>query len=271
MVSVEPETAGAAAPEPSNHLARALKFLLLALALIAIGYWLMAYRFVPSAWAFVERRHPALDMAGTRSFSVDGIPADPLNLAFVGVEEDVQRRMVQAGWYPADPITLKSALRIAVASAAHQAYVAAPVSNLFVNGRKQDLAFEQPAARDPSRRHHVRFWKMDRADSLGRPLWMAAATYDASVGLSHTTGQVTHHIAADVDAERDKLVADLLRPNQLALTWVEDFQPAPQGRNGGGDPFHTDRRLAFLAPPDLLQSLAKSFGLSSASNPDARR
>ena len=31
------------------------------------------------------------------------------------------------------------------------------------------------------------------------------ATFDERVGLSHTTGQITHHIAPDVDTERDHL------------------------------------------------------------------
>ena len=52
---------------------------------------------------------------------------------------------------------------------------------------------EQPIGGGPGKRHHVRFW---RADELydGIPIWFGAATYNSSVGLSHTTGQVTHHI-----------------------------------------------------------------------------
>ena len=38
---------------------------------------------------------------------------------------------------------------------------------------------------------------------------MGAATFDRGVGLSRYTRQVTHHIAPDVDAERDTLLADL--------------------------------------------------------------
>ena len=34
-------------------------------------------------------------------------------------------------------------------------------------------------------------------------------TFDRRVGLSHDTGQVTHHIAPDIDAERDGLMRDL--------------------------------------------------------------
>jgi uncharacterized glyoxalase superfamily protein PhnB len=92
----------------------------------------------------------------------------------------------------------------------------------------------------------VRFWRWDEADQ-DRPIWFGAATFDQSVGLSHTTGQVTHHIAADVDAERDRLASEL---KQAGLTesveWNDDFHTEREGKNGGGDPWHTDGRLAIV-------------------------
>ena len=44
---------------------------------------------------------------------------------------------------------------------------------------------------------------------MDRPAWVGAATFDRSVGLSHTIGQVTHPIAPDVDAGRDRMVSEL--------------------------------------------------------------
>ena len=209
-------------------------------------YIATAYEFVPKAWQLVQRRHPALDTISSRAFTAAGIPGDPLNIAFVGSEEALQRRMLAAGWFPADPITLRSSLRIARASLLHKPYPEAPVSDLFVNGARQNLAFEQAAGGDPSKRHHVRFWHAQRTDALDRAMWIGAATFDASVGFSRTTGQVTHHIAAEVDRERDKLLADLARNGGFAVKWVDSFQPVLSGRNGGGDRFVTDGRLAVV-------------------------
>jgi hypothetical protein len=62
--------------------------------------------------------------------------------------------------------------------------------------------------------------------------------------LSHTTGQITHHIAADVDGERDHLMANLEKTGHLSEVYAEDdFHKKREGRNGGGDPWHTDGRL----------------------------
>ncbi len=75
----------------------------------------------------------------------------------------------------------------------------------------------------------------------GRPVWLGAATFDRSVGVSRYTGQITHHIRADIDAERDGLLADLSRAGRLVQVFhVSGIGPTLWGRNGGGDPFHTD-------------------------------
>ncbi len=219
----------------------------LLVALACLSYVLLAYEFVPLAWRFAERRHPAIDKMGTRAFTSAGIPGDPLNIGFVGPEDVLHKKMLAAGWYPADPITFSSSLRIAKASVIHMPYPDAPVSDLFVNGRKQFYAFEQATGGDPSRRHHVRFWLAPVTDAIDRPMWIGAATYDSGVGLSHTTGQITHHIGADVDKERDKLIADLQRTGNIDLKWIDPFQKEREGRNGGGDRFVTDGKLAVFS------------------------
>jgi hypothetical protein len=73
---------------------------------------------------------------------------------------------------------------------------------------------------------------------------VGSAIYDQKVGLSRTTGQVTHVTAANIDAERDYLFKDLEKTGDLSETYVEnDFHKTLTGRNGGGDPWYTDGRL----------------------------
>lgn len=233
-------------PEPplrgarGRRLQRILKFLV-----AAIVTWLvLAYVVLPWHWSRYVRRHPALENLPGVTRTSAGLPGDPLNVGLVGHETEVQQAMRKARWYPADPLSLKSDLRIAADSVLERPYDDAPVSDLFLFGRKEDLAFEQPVGHDPRQRHHVRFWKADRLDPEGRPLWIGAVTFDQRVGLSHTTGQITHHISADVDAERDRLIENLQSSGSLAESYaIDDFHEPPEGRNGGGDPWHTDGRL----------------------------
>ena len=216
------------------------------LALVIAIYFLAAYVIVPGIWRHVARHHPALSGIPTITHTKDGIPGDPLNVALISTHEQLTNALLAADRDEADPITLESSLRIAGATILNRSYEDAPVSSLYLWDRKQDLALEQPIGDDPRRRHHVRFWESPQLDDAGRPLWIGAATLDTRVGLSHTTGEITHHISPNVDAERDKLLADLQKGSALAsIDWIADFQPNLEGHNGGGDPWRTDARLGL--------------------------
>ena len=55
---------------------------------------------------------------------------------------------------------------------------------------------------------------------------------------------IHHHIGPDIDAERDRIVAELKKAGLVEqVYWVDHFHQQLQGKNGGGDPWHTDGRL----------------------------
>jgi hypothetical protein len=219
-----------------------------ALAALGAAYFLVAYGLVPEAYRHARTRHAVIADAPRVALTTAGIPGDPLNIVLLATEEQTVGAMLLAGWHPADPVTLRSSLRIVRSTVFHRPYEDAPVSNLLLWGRKQDLAFEQEVGHDARVRHHVRFWFSPQPDPDGRRLWFGAATFDRSVGFSHSTGQVTHHISPEVDGERDKIIADLQRTGQVEeCDWIEGFQQGPEGRNGGGDRYQTDRRLAIVS------------------------
>ena len=161
------------------------------LILILVAWAIAAYLLIPWVSKLYYRHH--FNEGPRITVTSDGHPGDPVNIAIEGEEEDLVRSMHAAGWYPADPITLASSMRIVVDSVIRKPDDEAPVSALLLFGRKQDLAFELPVGDSPRQRHHVRFWRWDKLKD-GRPVWFGSATFDERVGLSHATGQVTHHI-----------------------------------------------------------------------------
>jgi hypothetical protein len=207
--------------------------------------WLIAaYLVLPTLWKRYAHRHPSLEDIPGVTYTADGIPADPINVALIGTRAEVMKILLAAKWYPADKLTLRSCLEIAEASVFKREYDDAPVSSEFLFGRKQDLAFEQAVGDNPRHRHHVRFWESDKRDPDGRPVWLGAAIFDRRVGLSRTTGQITHETAPDIDAERDKLFDDLKQTGDLAeFIIVPGFHKIREGRNGEGNPWHTDGDL----------------------------
>jgi hypothetical protein len=220
------------------------KQLITLLAGLLLVWLVMAYLVMPALWKGYAHRHPSLEGIPRITYTGSDIPGDPLNVALIGTETELKKIMLAAKWYPADPLTLRSCLMIAEDTVIKRPYDDAPVSNLYLFGRKQDLAFQQPVGDNPRQRHHVRFWQSDKVDPDSRPVWIGAAIYDRKVGLSRTTGQITHHTAADIDTERDKLFDDLQKTGDLAEEYpVEGFHTIHEGRNGGGDRWHTDGNL----------------------------
>jgi len=168
---------------------------------VVIAYTLIAYLVLPAFWTHYEHQK-GLENLPMVTRTGQGIPGDPINVGLVGDQKDVVCAMHEAGWYPADPITLKSSIEIVGSVLLDRPYKDAPVSNLYYLGRREDLAFEKPIGQNADRRNHVRYWKVLDQGEEKRPVWLGAATEDRGVGVSRYTAEVTHHISADLDAER---------------------------------------------------------------------
>ncbi len=246
--------AGLASARPKQRSRWQRVMLLFSVALLA--HLAVAYLLVPNLWKRYTHKHPSLEDLPGVTYTAAGIPADPINVALIGTKAEVLKILLAAKWYPADKLTLRSCLEIAEASVFKREYDAAPVSSEFLFGRQQDLAFEQAVGDNPRHRHHVRFWESDKRDPDGRPVWLGAAIFDQRVGLSRTTGQITHETAPDVDAERDKLFDDLKKTGNLAeFVIVPGFHKVREGRNGEGNPWYTDGDLyEGVVKPESPQS-----------------
>ncbi len=218
--------------------------LALAFAAAIIGFYgVLAYFVLPLAWTHYEHQK-GLSGITMVTHTRAGIPGDPINVGLVGSKADVLCAMHAAAWYPADPITLRSSIEIVGSVLLDRPYRDAPVSSLYFQDRREDLAFEKPAGTSADRRSHVRFWMVLDRGQEGRAVWLGAATFDRGVGFSRDDGQITHHIAPDIDAERDQLTGDLRNAKVVeALYEVTGIGPTINGHNGEGDAYYTDGEI----------------------------
>lgn len=237
-------------------------------AALLIVYLTLAYVMLPALWTHHEHE-PGLASFPMVTRTGADIPGDPLNVGLVGSKEDILRAMQAAGWFPADAITLRSSIDIVGSVVLDRPYHDAPVSPLYYDGKKEQLAFEKPDGESADRRHHVRLWLVLEKGTDGRPVWLGSVTFDRGVGLSHDTGQVTHHIGPDIDAERGLLMRDLRQAGMVeAFFQISGVGPTLLAWNGEGDRYYTDgeidvarlvvngvRRIeppATLPPPPLI-------------------
>lgn len=91
-----------------------------------------------------------------------------------------------------------------------------PISDLFWDGQPQHMAFQLPGSL--TQRSHIRWWNTGTDTQTQQSVWVGALSYDDGLTLTPYGGIITvlHSVAADVDSERDKLKASVLR---LSAEW----------------------------------------------------
>jgi hypothetical protein len=214
-----------------------------AVALVAGSVALLTHVAAPLLFTHYDH-NPALAAVPKRTRTRRGRDADPVNLAVVGTAEEVAAAFARAGWARADSLSRASDIAIAKSVILDRPDSTAPVSSLFLYGRRQDVAYEREVGRSASRRHHVRLWLAEGVADSGRAIWIGDAAYDLRAGLSHRVPAPTHHIEADVDRERDTVLADLVAAGQLSERYaVTGIGPRVDAHNAEGDRFDTDGEL----------------------------
>jgi hypothetical protein len=218
--------------------------------LLLIVFWvLLTYLLLPRLHRILTRMYVPGYFIG-RARTSDGLLGDPVNLALLGQEAQVHAAMTRARWTRADDLSLRSGRRILTSTLTRRSYHEAPVSPLNLFDRQQDFAYQQEVAGSPSKRHHVRFWRCPEGWMLpgGYEVdWLAAGTYDKSVGLSLFTLQVTHKIEENTDIERDYIVQTVSAASpEVEVEVIENFSTGYHSRNGGGDLIITDGNLPII-------------------------
>lgn len=182
--------------------------------------------------------------APQRASGKNNAPGDPVNVLVLGSATEIRKTFEAAGWSEAAKPTSKSIFETVRAVIAEKGYGAAPVSNLYLYGRAEDLAFEK-ALNTFTKRHHLRLWRSPVTAPGAREIWLGAATHD--IGLDVRPGIVSHAIDPDLDAERSKVGADLAVTGRVAAeTLLTRPDPVTQGLTATGAPWKTDGKLLAI-------------------------
>lgn len=182
-----------------------------------------------------------LEDAPNRAESKDGTPGDPLNLVVVGSQEEIRGAFEKSGWLEPAKATGESIWEAARAVIGESGYGKAPVSDLYLFGRPEDLAFAK-MFNTVAKRHHLRLWRTPVRTPDGREIWLGAATHDT--GYDIRPGVISHAIDADLDDERAKVGADLIVSGDVtAEQLLTRANPLTEGLTATGASWKTDGRL----------------------------
>ena len=206
-----------------------------------------------------SQQEPSMDSAELRKLvgalpersttAPDMVTADVINIAFLGNREKFESAFAHAGWQTADPMNRHSVLMFVYAFMANSSYPHAPMRPFLVDGKVPDMNWEK-SLDTYAQRDHMRVWQWTGSDSEN-PIWLGTATHDRSGGISLKRRQFVHHIDADIDEERSKVIRDL-----RAAGCVKSVYLAPRDElasvkeNATGDLLHTDGAIAVVQLQD---------------------
>ena len=172
---------------------------------------------------------------------------DMVNFVILGSQQKVQEALTSGEWHVADRDVKESVLKAALETYQKKAYLAMPMSELYLFGRVQDFGYEQaePYAVVASR-HHFRIWKAPFQWN-GQDVWVGAGTHDIGFEKDQRNGKVTHKIDPAVDGERDNIGATLQKTDKVkTLTYYLPPNPVQDARNATGGGYHSDGRILVV-------------------------
>lgn len=182
--------------------------------------------------------------APQRTTGENGKPGNPLNLVMVGSEQEIRQAFGTAGWTEPARKTSKTIWETIRAMAGDAGYDQAPVSDLYLYGKREELAF-QKLLNTFAKRHHLRLWRSPVKTSDGREVWLGEATRDK--GIDVHPEMISHAIDPEIDVERAKVAADLILSGIVsARRLITRPNPLTQGLTATGGPWKTDGRLLAI-------------------------
>jgi hypothetical protein len=178
---------------------------------------------------------------------------DPLNVVLIGDSQEVLTALSRSGWSFTHRISLSTIGRVAGAALGGDAYPVAPVSNLYLFGRKQDFALQR-ARPTISQRNHTRFW-LAPFTFRGTQVWVGQVSRDIGIKVTPNSPSLTTHIIdPEVDLTREYLLHSLLDAGLVAgFGFVKGSRYSMRedpAVNLGNDPYFSDglRLVVALSP-----------------------
>jgi hypothetical protein len=174
---------------------------------------------------------------------------DPLNFVIIADSDALWPALLRSGWDPTAAMSAGTAMKTGVFGLFGGAYRYSPISNLYVYGRAQDIAFQKVRS-SINYRNHLRLW-LAPVTVNGLPVLMGQISRDIGSRLTTKSKTLTtHRIDPNVDDTRAALVQDFIYAQALSayarVGGVGYVPPEEPRGNLTGDPWFTDGNRAVM-------------------------
>ncbi len=202
---------------------------------------------------FSEEDFVSLDEAGLHDWA-ESLPrattnksgkreGDPFNLIVAGELDTILGVFALAKWDETESLAFRSAWRMKRAYMKSDSYRYSPISPLFYNGRRHDIALQKTRG-GIHERLHLRLWLTPML-FRGKPVWVGQVSRDIGIRFtSRAWNLMTHKIDPNVDDSREYVFGDLIHISRVGhfgyVKGVESAEKESPRKNLTGDPYFTD-------------------------------
>ena len=168
---------------------------------------------------------------------------DPLNLIVVGELDTILSVFAIAKWDETESLAFRSAWRMKRAYIKGDSYRYSPISSLFYNGQRHDVALQKTRG-GIHERLHLRLW-LTPMRFREKPVWVGQVSRDIGIRFTPRTWYLsTHKIDPNVDDSREYVFGDLIHTDRTDhfgyVKGVERAEKESPRKNLTGDPYFTD-------------------------------
>ena len=229
---------------------------------------------------FTEEEFVSLDVKGLHDWA-ESLPrattnkkgtreGDPLNLIVVGELDTVLSVFAIAKWDETESLAFKSAWKMKRAYIKGDSYRYSPISSLFYDGRRHDIALQKTRG-GIHERLHLRLW-LTPIRFQEKPVWFGQVSRDIGIRFTLRTWYLsTHKIDPNIDDSREYVFGDLIHTERVDhfgyVKGAERAEKESPRKNLTGDPYFTDGfRLVIelsdtpIQKEDFLEGVFPAWG-----------
>jgi len=182
------------------------------------------------------------------SESITSLPAEPINMIFIGSKEKLDQAFTQSSWYILDGPSFKSYTKIITSIILKQAYPQTPGLPVFWATKTSDFAYGKPTSPNSiSSRQHIHIWQTDFITENNQNIWVGTAHFDQAIQKKLGLIMPFHTTEIKVDNERERIKTKLELNGFIQKSEKINLTGLMYGsKKGSGNSFLTDGQAYIL-------------------------
>jgi LssY C-terminus len=157
--------------------------------------------------------------------------AYPINIVFIGDDEDVFSALIRRGWDVTEPYSDLWKNMNAKEYFSSPLFGTTPMENLFYFGRTQDVSLQKTRKRKKGtvrQRSEIRIW-LAPVKYKGKSVWVGSTTRDIGTDVNKISDFLTKKIDPDLNETRSYIGEDMiLSQNVKKIGWIRTLEPSTE-------------------------------------------